>query len=712
MEPGKQASDLGAVQGLLSSRKQGEVTGDQTFSVLQCDDELVAGDIAAEWLAASPAANGDVVVIRQGNATILDAACHRLGLPKPGGGERSPYRGALQVLPLAFETSWQPLDAGRILELLVMRGSPVPYRIGRYFANVLRDFPGTGGTYWLAAWEKAAELLREEHSGGNVDEAELANIVQKSLADSREWLDPERFDRESGVPPEAADAICRKVQRWAIRRASANGNAIYIQTATAAAALADTIAASGVDPISKPQLDRMIDAVIAEGIERPDTIAEAASWTTVDDPAQIWSSVPSVLWWGFSDPGTVAPRQPWTDAEQAELTAAGIRILPCDEAIARHLEAQRRGILCATDRVLLVMSALAAAENTATHPVWHEIANVEGLDRTIIVGRSLRRASMTSLCGRAWQPAQIENRKLPHSIRDWTVPKNLIGARETESATSLESLLGCPLNWVLQYHARLRESSLLDMADDNRLKGNVAHEVLTRFFAGPLSGNETEIRSTVEALLDEMLPEIGSPLLLSGRLRDREDVRRNTIESAVALSRILGLCSLSVAATERKVDIPLDGQTALTGAIDLELITDDGRLATVDLKWSNSDRYRREEISEGRPVQLATYARLLKGDRSNSFPPAAYFMMKQRRLLAVDTEPFPPQFWISGSDLETVWDAIVEVRERTLGDLSGGRVVATGIETEEPTAIEDPIVVEPPCRFCPYGRLCGERALS
>ena len=60
-------------------------------------------------------------------------------------------------------------------------------------------------------------------------------------------------------------------------------NAIYIQTATAAAALADTIAASGVDPISKPQLDRMIDAVIAEGIARPDTIAEAASWTTVDD---------------------------------------------------------------------------------------------------------------------------------------------------------------------------------------------------------------------------------------------------------------------------------------------------------------------------------------------------------------------------------------------------------------------------------------------
>ena len=716
---GARANDLATVQALLLNAERGKLDGDQSFSVVRCDDELIAGDIAAEWLAALPQANGDVAIIRQGDATILDGACRRLGLARPGGSKTSPYRGALQALPLAFETAWQPLDAQRMLELLVMRGSPVPYRIGRNFADVLRDYPGTGGWRWQEAWQRAEEQFRDERSGDEPDDTERADVVHKTMADWREWLEPERFDRESGTPAKAADAICRKVQRWASRGAVAGGDAIYRHTANAAATLAQTIDASGLDLISKPQLDRMIDAVIAEGIARPGTSAEAAPWTTVDDPAQIWGAVPSVLWWGFSDPGTAAPRPPWTAAEQAELLAAGVRLTAPGAAIALHLEAQRRAVLNATDRVLLIAPAMAAAESTATHPIWHELASLEGLSQAIVDGRSLRRAAKVSLGGRSWTIAPVESRRLPRPIRDWKVPANRIGARAGESATSLESLLGCPLNWVLQYHARLRESGLLEVADGNRLKGNVAHEVLARFLAGPLPDNEAEIRRTVAALLDQMLPELASPLLLPGRVRDREDVRRNTTESAVALVGLLAACGLSVAATERRHECRLDGRTNLGGIVDLQLTTQDGRPAIVDLKWSNTDRYRRAEIAEARPVQLATYARLLKGKGSDSFPPAAYYMIKQRRLLAVDAQPFPAQFQIDGSDLASVWDAIVRVRKRTLGELAAGRVVATGVEAgdadlqgEDGAAVEDPIAVEPPCRFCSYGRLCGTRALS
>ena len=715
--PGRD-SDLAQVQALLANRDRGVLQGDGSFALARCDNELVAADIAAEWLAATPQHNGEVVIIRQGDGTILDAACHRLGLPRPGGSRQSPFRGVLQALPLAFETAWQPLDAERMLELLLMRGSPISRGAGARFADVLRDFPGAGGARWRAAWEQAEEQLGEQLAKTDLDETARARELRSTLADWRAWLEPERYSREAGVPARAADAICRKVQKWAIGRGSANENTIYMETAFAASALAETIAASGLDPIAKPQLDRMIDAVVAEGVARPGTVAEAAPWAAVDNPAQIWGETPSVLWWGFSDPGSGTPASPWTAAERAELAAAGVAPVAPEMAAAMQLDAQRRAILGTTRRVLLVEPTMTAAQGTASHPIWHEIAGLEGSDRVVAHGRGLRLGNRAHLCGRGWDTEAVDQRPLPEPIRNWTVPGELIGPRQSESASSLESLLGCPLNWVLNHQARLRQSGLLDMADGNRLKGNVAHEVLARFLSGPLPDDPEAVRTAVAALLEEMLPQIGAPFLLPGRLRERDDLRRNTIESAVVLVRILKSAGLTVVATERSAARPLDADCELRGVVDLELAAADAMPAIVDLKWSERDTYRRREIEEARPVQLAVYARLLQGGETRRFPPGAYFMMKQRRLLAVDAEPFPPEFRIEGSDLANVWEAVTAERNRAFRELSAGRVVAAGVAPEdaaeagEGDGAEDSIAVDPPCRFCSYGRLCGFRALQ
>ena len=709
-------SDLSMVQAVLTGEPSEPLSGDGSFCIVQTDDELVAANIAAEWLAAAPSENDDIVIIRQGDSTVFDAACWRLGLPRPGGSENSPFRGALQVLPLAFETAWKPLDAARLLELLVMRGSPIPYRTGRYFADVLRDYPGSGGRRWADAWEKAEEGLRNELSTSDDGDTGIAHEVDASLREWRQWLEPRRFDRDTGIAANAADEICRRVQRWALRRAAGTDDSVYRQAAKTAAALADTIAASALETIRKPQLDRMIDSVVAEGIGRPGTIAEAATWTIVDDPSQIWGRCHSVLWWGFFNPGQLVVRSPWSEAERSELSAAGSAIVPAEDILSLRLAAQKRGLLNAADRVLLVAPAMSAGVAHAKHPIWHELAKLGERDRAIVDGRELRLAERVSLAEREWQPHPVDIGTIPDSRRDWTVPGGLIGPRKTESATSLESLLGCSLKWVLEHRAGIRESVLLDMADDNRLKGNIAHEVLAHFFAAAIPENEQGVLTTVEALLGSMLPEIGSPLLLPGRLRDREEVSRNTIESAVSLFHLLHESRLTVTATERRIETSLDEQTTLAGVVDLEMATSNGQPAIVDLKWSNHDRYRRAEIEEGRPIQLATYARLMNGDEETGFAPAAYFMMKQRRLLAVDADPFPARFRVDGSDLKAIWQAIAATRQRLLDDLGKGRIVATGIPTNassdvERVDIDTAIAVEPPCRFCSYGRLCGQRSV-
>ncbi len=69
------------------------------------------------------------------------------------------------------------------------------------------------------------------------------------------------------------------------------------------------------------QLGRIIDAVTAEGVTAPAANEEAAPWSLVDVPGQVWGTADSVVWWGFTgDVGSPA-RQPWSDAEIAALAA-------------------------------------------------------------------------------------------------------------------------------------------------------------------------------------------------------------------------------------------------------------------------------------------------------------------------------------------------------------------------------------------------------
>lgn len=126
-----------------------------TITVLEADDEWLAAETVAGWLAAAPQDNHGVVILRGQRTTLLDEACRRLGLPRVGGAGRSPWRAAVQVLPLAFAALWEPLDAHRLMELLTLPQSPIPSGVAEAFADALAEAPGVGGPAWQAAWRTA-----------------------------------------------------------------------------------------------------------------------------------------------------------------------------------------------------------------------------------------------------------------------------------------------------------------------------------------------------------------------------------------------------------------------------------------------------------------------------------------------------------------------------------------------------------------------------
>jgi hypothetical protein len=126
------------------------------------------------------------------------------------------------------------------------------------------------------------------------------------------------------------------------------------------------------------------------------------------------------------------------------------------------------------------------------------------------------------------------------------------------------------------------------------------------------------------------------------------------------------------------------------------------------MKWTGRDKYRRDELLEGRPVQLATYVRVM--------PPgipatAAYYMLAQSRILAADPWPFSGA-QVEGSDLAATWREAALGWQESWKRIDSGLIEATGVEGDEDVESPCALDVEPPCRFCGCGRLCGQKAVA
>ena len=687
---------------------------DGSVTVLEADDEWLAVEAVAGWLAASlgdtPDGNHGVVVIRGQRTMLLDEACHRLGLPRVGGAGRSRWRAAVQVLSLAFAAAWDPIDVHRLMELLTLPQSPIPTGVAEAFAAALQEAPGIGSPAWQEAWRTAGERRRARLAERGLDGADLARRLAEEERDWRGWLEAPRFDEADGIPAPAATALCRRVGTWAAGRARL-GDEMLATVAAQAEALAEVVAASGLARIPKPQIDRMLDSVIADGAAIPAGGAEAAPWTVVDGPGQIWGAARAVLWWGFLDPGVAAPAAPWSAAERAALAAAGCLPEPATNALRREAWAWRLPILNAAERLVLVKPRKIAGEPATAHPLWHEMEPLLR-DRGCAVQASiLLRAERVPLAGRVVERAALDGMQPPKPRRLWRVPAGAVPVREKESATSLNRLLGCPFAWALQYGAGVRPGALRRIPDGSRLVGTLAHAVLAELFTERPVWAPDAAAGRADALFDRLLPVLAAPLLRPGQGLELGRARTAVAAAARTLAGLIEDAGLTVRGCELPYETTHAGAVTLDGTLDMLLEDGARRPVILDLKWSGSDKHRRLEIAEGRAIQLAVYARLVADrmqDGEGPSVPAGYFMLAQQRLLFTAPTPFPAHAHVPGSDLPDVWRKVWDSRRHQLDRLHGGEIVAPGIpDSGDDTAGPPAILLSPPCRICDYGRLCG-----
>ena len=683
------------------------LVGDGTVTRLVADTETMAAEALAAWLSTDPTANDDLVFVLGKDTCQLDHALHRVGLPRIGSSATSPHRALLQILPLAFRLAWSPPDPAALLDFLLLPISPLPRWVANRLATRISETPGVGGP----AWEETFVEIARRHAEIEPD----SNPTKRAEveADWRAFVEPERHDPDGGMPVADARAVAGRVAAWATARGAVDDD-LFRTLASAATDLVAAIDAIGTEPLDRLLIERMIEQTIGTGIDNPAAIAEAAPWRRVFHPGAIWGPARTVVWWHFADGSETGARRTWTTVERTVLAGAGVTLDDPTTALRLHAAAWERPFFFATDRVILVTPATTAAGPTEAHPFWHALtAGRHDITAQIdVAAEKLLREPNPAFAGRRLEREPVGPATLPVRRAEWVASAGKVSARAYESASSLSALLSCPLQWTLQYGARLRTSVRRSLPGNDAVTGSLAHRIAELLFepGPPPPAGTVLLRATT--LVEQLFPEMAATLLLPGSARDLAAARRNIPEALAELAQFLAMNDLEVVGTEIDFtdDAVLSTTTGLAGAIDLLARDRDGCHVIVDLKWQRTDRYRRREIESGTAIQLAVYARHVSGGRTTV--PAGYFMLRQRRFVTGSQRFSGPVVAVAGKTTAETWERIEDGWAAVMAEFGDGRVKApfdsAGVEQAK---FVDPVLVTPPkCDRCDFAIVCGRQS--
>jgi len=661
--------DLGALQGVLRSGGSMTAQGDGSLLILRGGSDCELHDLLAAWLVSS--GQSERLFILPAGDRALERVLTASGAPCLGISSYSSLRPILQLLPLLCELLWEPLDPYRLLELLTLPVTPIPRRAGRKLAEAVAASPGIGGKVWKAALQELEDDLSQDPEAGQ----ERWARTRRSL---EEWLGGERYPLGSGVPREALSELANRVAAWAGGKKLPDGaDDSQLKALSAQAAHLARIAAGAPEShFSQPQLRKLLQMVLGEGLARGDEAgAGHLGWVTT--PEGIVAPVGEVIWTGFTrgnSPGY--RRSPWLKQEVRRLQKLGVTLPDRDLELARQVSGYGRAVLAARRRLLLVIPEVENGSPTERHPLYDRLAVLMGSSiRTLEISAAQWLAGDPRLDRVATEP--VTQRQVPVPARFWTLPGDVaVPGRERESYSSLEKVFQTPYSWVLGYGAKLREGVVQSIGSKNAIMGTLSHRVFEELFLpGEDCGAWTRegVEQKVAGLLAELLPTEGAVFLLPGRLSERQTIARRLKRAAWAMAGHIRDNGWRVKGTEVGAAGVLGAQE-VEGSVDLLLDKPDGSLAVIDLKWGQS-KWSRAKLMENRAIQLALYAQMLQVKKR--MPQVAYFSFSEAILVAPDRAAFTSARLAELPDGESLATLIGRM-ERTLlyrqGELAVGRI--------------------------------------
>ena len=735
--PGANAgSDLELLQRLLRANAtvktlgmSGAVRGDGSLLLLRGETPTELGELTAAFLAASPAK--DALVVRCVDAAPLESALDRHGLALQGHKSPSTWRPAAQILPLAIELAFEPRDPYRVLELLTLPVGPFRGTLGAMLAKAVARQPGIGGQEWLRRKTDAERVLRERHDTFQQTQGKSAADAAK-LAEAHATARMQRVTDWLEIPGAGAEGATRvrlleitaRVRAWLQPQAAPDARSpdTYRAAYGQAKAFTEALTNHHADHLSREEAQHLFDSV-ARSENRHDLFVEQAGRQPhVTHPAAVLAAASTVIFWNFVAGTERRPRAiPWNGAELRALSGAGVHFVEPVRLLAVEADAWRRGVLAARERVVFVVPRSEKGTATAPHPLWDEITARLGIDEdpaaisriTRDVPTLLRTdggglAAVTTLCALA----------LPEARAVWKLPPVALAGDDARgtSATALQTLVSCPLAWVLEHRANLRFGAVAKVADGPLLSGNLSHRLVEELFnAGAFDLDEPAFLGSVETTLERLIRTEGATLLLQGAVFERAQLSGQIRRAMRELHRYIRAAGFRIAAVEE----PIAMQSTVGnphGRLDVRLTDKSGKDAVLDLKWGASTY--RGLLEKGRAIQLAVYTQALGASANrSSVPPAAYYAISSAKVLTSDPRMKAPRT-IDGLSLDETWKHVEKTRAAVLRSLERGDVPVANTRRALPL-LEQLGVAEQerdghyqserdaPCEYCAFGSLCG-----
>ena len=717
----------GAAPRAGAARVPGEsppASADGSLALVRGDSLVEAADAAAaliaSWVrprAARDQAGRGVCVVAEEHGEILDAALLRAGVPPAG--HTLPVRGgdAGGLLPLLLQLLWDPVDPRTMQRYLLLSRHPLPGPLRGELLFELDQMPGVWGQRWHAVIERFLATV----------DAGRREAVGRRL---ERWLPAPARDQR--LPVEAIVAHARDVAVWSRRHAFAatapaaaptadpRAAAVLQESAALADAVAEAAAAQPRQRIARLELERLVSEVERAVPRRRSGQGCQGGPRSVTAAGALLSPVDHVLWWHAAE-STVGSAPPafFATRERDLLGRLGVRLQGPLLAIERKEQQWRRLAGLARKSLLLVYAASHGQQVDAPHPLWFMLQRPfagNAAEPGATLTWPARDADVVAAAGRprSSSPGRLLRPRLPLVAPPftprWQVPE-LAGRdpRHTESATSLATLLGCPLRYVLEYQARLRPRRELGLIAGNRLLGIVAHDVLAEHLAAhPVAAGESALDADLRERFANAFATVATLLRVPGMDRERAEVEALTTRAAKALRGSLQAGGFEVVAVEREYQMAQAEQLTLQGRADLVIRRrgPGGGLAIIDLKWSGGRHYR-SLLEQRRALQLAHYATVAGAAEAQSAPPpTAYFVITTGELFTVHRGLLPGAIVVPGPTEGELWAELwphAQTRRAAVGTGS----VDVGIPD---TAWREGLAEVPlpaPCRFCDYGLFCG-----
>lgn len=580
--------------------------------------------LASRWLADFMAQGiEDGVLVASDSSALLDDILVSAGQPRHGMSESSAYRPALQLLPMALALLWVPLDFNVLISFLSHPVSPVNSYARRQLAGKLAAQPGIGGI----EWEKTLAKI-DEHYGEKA--AEVREQIQT-------WIDHPRFDQTEGVPIGQVMSCTQKLADYfRVRLADldeakrASWNAGFSQTSAFIGAL-EQLQQSGASVIRPRQLQKLLAQATARGSANPKLVAEVGSLAVVDDPSAVVEPFNQVIWWQPVMP-SISKAYPWSISERRDLSDCGVDLPDITDVLESLAADWLKPILAARKKVVIVLPP----RDAEVHPAWQMIEALvrdipeQAIEQILSGGMPEQRGAIT-----------VPHTPLPQAKRWWLLPEGTpIPKRGRDSFSSLESYLFNPYQWLLRYPAGLKASNILSVSDGFLLDGQLAHNLVERFFALPSPLNMSEEK--VQAWFDETFPHVikteGAVLLMHGRRSDYEGLRYRMRRALTRLLVQMSAAKVEVVQSELELNGHYPGGEIL-GFADLVLTNNKGKQAIVDMKWGGTKKYA-TKLTDNTHLQLGIYAELLR-QKNGEWPEVGYYILAEGKLFVQQDNYFP-----------------------------------------------------------------------